>query len=265
MFTRCLQIVFWFLFMMVFLSGCGSSSKYMRSEPSTHFPTKQTMKLPDDIKEYLNLHCTKSEEIKYEDSDSSNSECMYISVDASAATGASLDNQKVVKIVNYLTSVSDLNCSTFLHRAFANKAGMDYTKNLLQDLATGVSAGLVTVSAPASAALDGVNLIVGKSIDNFNTTFYFDKTFQAMEAAIESERAQKRAYIFARKSDTTYTFVEALADIRAYDDACSIKKGLSHLINIAENNKQQVDTKKAKVEMSTDKLQAYKDNFLNLR
>jgi hypothetical protein len=90
--------------------------------------------------------------------------------------------------LSYLLNVSDQNCSTFLNRAFANKASFDTGKSVFQDVVTGATAAIANASPHTSAGLGLTNLVLGKSVDNVNATFYFDKTFQAMAAAIDVER-----------------------------------------------------------------------------
>jgi hypothetical protein len=109
--------------------------------------------------------------------------------------------------------------------------------------------------------LDGVNLVIGKSVESFNATYYFDKTFQAMEAAIVAERAQRRALILAKQEGENYSLPEAIGDVRGYDDACSIKAGLSHLLSVAEGNKNQKEEGKETVEASANKRQTYLQIF----
>jgi hypothetical protein len=151
------------------------------------------------------------------------------------------------KAIAYLLGVSDSNCSNFLDRAFANKAGLDISKSLASDMATGVSA-LTAFNTPAiSAGLGLTNLVVGKTVDNVNATFYFDKTFQAFEAAVITERTRIKSDIINRQasrpvsstdgSAVQYGLFEAMTDIRTYDDACSMRVGLSKLVETASAQK----------------------------
>lgn len=244
-------------------SGCADTAKYLKSEPSTHFPTKKVLELPDSIKQYVQLHCIHAADIRYEDTDSTNSQCLYISADASLLGSATLDKSKRDQVIRTLVSISDMNCSTFRHRAFANRAAFDSGKKIFQDVSTAISAGTASATPALSATLDITNLVVGKGVDTFNSTYYFDKTFQAMEAAIESERAQRHAYLVARQADANYLIGDALGDIRAYDDACSIKAGLARLIGVAEKGKEESEKRKLEVQTASDgaKLNTYKTQF----
>lgn len=259
---------------LLLVSGCGSTAKYLESEPSMHFPTRTVLALPANIQPYLVLHCIKAADIKYEDEattdkattdkPTTNSRCLYISADASRLGSATVDSDTRDQIIRTLLNISDLNCQTFRQRAFANRAGFDYGKKFFQDVSTAVSAGTATVSAPFSAALDVTNLVVGKGVDTFNATYYFDKTFQAMEDAIRAERAQQRALITARQEDKkNYLIGDALADISAYDDACSIKSGLARLSAVAQKGLKDSETFKLQVESAStgNKVQTYIDTF----
>lgn len=244
------------------LTGCGGTEQYLRSEPATHFATATSLTLSDDVGKYLQLHCIKASKIKYSDKNGKSSECLYVSADASAFPAATLEPTVRNKIVHTLLAVSDMNCSTFLHRAFANREGMDYSKTLLQDFATAVSAGTAAVSAPLSAGLSGANLVVGKSVDTLTATYYMQQTFQAMETAIDGARKDTRALIAAHEAqdEETYSPAEALADIRRYDDDCSIKGGLAKLALAAQaSQKSSVATQAAVATADTPsaKLQAY--------
>jgi hypothetical protein len=257
------------LFLLV--AACAGTEEYLRSTPATHFPTGQSLTLDTNLSEIMTLHCLKTSKIKYEDTSgpgSKEEECLYIS--ASITKFAAADSSARIRnhAIDTLLSVSDINCSTFLNRAFANRAGLDYTKTLLQDLATAGSAGVATVSAPLSAGLSGTNLLVGKSVDTFTATYYVQQTFQAMETAIDASRQTVRAQILSHEavpvpssapdsvasapeasgphasapdasapSPQTYSFADALAEIREYDDACSIKGGLAKLNTAATNSK----------------------------
>jgi hypothetical protein len=211
------------------------------------------------IKDFLKVHCLQTSSIKYTDSGPTGAECLYISADVSALAGAKLTSDQRLSVVDALLSISDINCSTFLHRAFANRAGLDYTKTLLQDLTTAASAGTAFVSAPVSAGLSGTNLILGKGIDTLNATYYQQQTFQAMESAIDSSRQMVLATINTHENakkegttDSSFTTAQALADIRDYDDACSFKNGLAKLNEIATNAKNSAGAVKNQVQAEPD-------------
>ncbi len=201
-------------------------------------------------------------------------ECLYVSADAANLTGTLKEEKLNVVVrdrtITFLTTLSDMNCSNFLQRAFANKAGLDYSKSFISDMATGVSAGTAHANPAVSAALSVSNLVVGKGVDTFNATYYYDKTFQAMESAILAERLRIRTYIIAKQAKSVdvkvpvqYDIMQALGDIRAYDDACSIKAGLGQLVALADNKKKEDAAVKIKVELSNSPAETAKTLLVN--
>lgn len=247
---------------LIIISGCADTAKFLRSQPSSHFPTNSFATMPNEHGELLKIHCTHAEDVKHVETDASSQQCLYISADISKSVFVSSDIGTTRDITKALISISDLNCSTFLHRAFANRAGLDAGKKFFQDVSTALSAGTASVSAPLSAALDVTNLVVGKGVDTFNTTYYLDKTFQAMEASILAERARHRAYLDAKLAESNYSIRDAISDVRAYDDACSFKAGLYRLVNTAEKEKTNSEKSKLTVEAaSSNKMTTFNNEF----
>jgi len=239
------------------LSGCGSTATYLAPQQTVYYKDKDqgVITLTDtDLKDLFELKCMKNMPqgpFTYGDSKES-SQCLYIAVDAAKATSSSTTTRTVRdKAIAYLLNVSETNCTNFLDRAFANKAGMDVTKGLAADVATGI--GTVTAfNTPAvTAALGITNLVVGKTADNVSSTFYFNQTFQAFEAAVITERVRLKSEIINKQAQrpvvstetaVQYTLFDAMADIRQYDAACSMRVGLAKLIETqAEKKKLQVD------------------------
>jgi hypothetical protein len=244
------------------LEGCANTAEYLRSQPVTHFPANTTIAVPEELKNLLVLHCMKDQTTAYVENGTQTTECLYVSADASKITSTlKLQDETTVrdKAITFLTSLSDMNCSNFLHRAFANRAGLDFTKSFIADLSTGASAGTAFTNPAISAALSISNLVVGKGVDSFNATYYFDKTFQALESAIIAERLRIKTYILAKQAQTNanaqkgvvkYEIVQALSDVRQYDDACSIKAGLAQLVQLADAKKNDDQKTKIQVELS---------------
>lgn len=247
------------------LTSCANTAEYMRSQPVTHFPATSTLAVPDELKSLITLHCMKGQDVEYQENGANGKECLYVSADASNITSTIKQTDSAVvrdKAITFLTSLSDMNCSNFLHRAFANKAGLDFSKSFISDLATGVSAGTAHANPAISAALSVSNLIVGKGVESFNATYYYDKTFQALEAAVAAERLRIKTYMTAKQAQANtkdslvkYEIVQALSDIRAYDDACSIKAGLAQLVQLADSKKKEDEKNKVAVELSDNPVQ----------
>jgi hypothetical protein len=232
----------------------------LRSYPVTHFPAQTTIAVPEELVGLVTLHCMRDQDTEYKDNGTKTKECVYLSADASNITSTirAKDSSLVRdKAITFLMSVSDMNCSNFLHRAFANKSGLDLTKTFISDLSTGVSAGTAFANPAVSAALSISNLVVGRGVESFNATYYYDKTFNAMESAIAAERLRIKTYVLAKQSQAnakpaavSYELVQALSDIRQYDDACSIKAGLSQLVQLADARKASDEEAKIRVELA---------------
>lgn len=234
----------------VFLSGCGSSATYLSSQQSVYYKDAESIALPDtDLQKLFDLKCMKTmpQGPLTFGSAKEAPQCLYIAVDASKAMQSGAADRSVRdKAIAYLFNVSETNCTNFLDRAFANRSGIDVTKNLTQDITTGVGA-MTAFSTPAlTAALGLTNLVVGKSADNVNSTFYFNQTFQAFEAAVTTERARIKSEIISKQANrppvstatvVQYTLFDAMADIRSYDAACSMRVGLAKLIETQDEKK----------------------------
>jgi hypothetical protein len=160
--------------------------------------------------------------------------CTYISADMQdllAIPASFVQAPDRNQIVDMLLNVSDHNCSNFLVRAFAKKTNLDSRRNTLKDIGVGIATVIASPAPAVSAGIGLTNLVTGSAVDNYNASFYLEKTFQVMESAIGKERATVRARIVAnsKKSPADYGLYAALNDIRSYDDACSIERGLSVL------------------------------------
>lgn len=241
----------------VLLSGCGSTATYLAPQQTVYYKDKDqgVITLTDtDLNSLFDVKCMKNMPqgpLTYGDSKEV-SQCLYIAVDATKATSNTATTRPVRdKAIAYLLNVSESNCTNFLDRAFANKAGMDVTKGLVEDVATGIGTVTAFNTPTVTAALGITNLVVGKTVDNVSSTFYFNQTFQAFEAAVITERARIKSEIISKQAkrppvstDTAvqYTLFDALADIRQYDAACSMRVGLAKLIDTqGEKKRLQVD------------------------
>lgn len=234
----------------IFLAGCGSTATYLAPQQSVYYKAEESITLSDsDLQKLFDLKCMKimpQGPVSFGSAKEA-PQCLYIAVDAAKATQSDTTDRKVRdKAIAYLLNVSETNCSNFLDRAFANRSELDMAKNLGQDIATGVGT-LTAFNTPAvTAALGLTNLVVGKSTDNINSTYYLNQTFQAFEAAVATERARIKSEILAKQAnrppvstDTAvqYTLFDALADIRNYDAACSMRVGLAKLIETQDEKK----------------------------
>jgi hypothetical protein len=258
------------------VSGCAAgTSAYLGSEPALHFPVKTTIALPDNIKNFIKVHCLETAAVKYEDlapGATENGKCLYTSADVSAVGAATVTVEVRNEIIGALVTISDTNCRQFLNRAFAQRSTGDFTKTFLQDIATALSAVTAHGSPALASTLSGTNLIVGKGYEAFDATFYVNKTFDAMETSIRAERTKRYAKLIANQDEgiAKYSLSQALNEVGEYDDACSIKTGLASLAAAADTSNKASEKGKLTVEntpkpvagVGTTKLQVFQQQFV---
>jgi hypothetical protein len=167
-------------------------------------------------------------------------QCLYLAIDWQDVLRQPIRNDlERNRIVDLLMNISDSNCTTFMSRVFANKAGLDATRNTGKDIATALAAGTATVASGFSSGIGLFNLVGGTAIDNLNAVLFSEKTFQVISSAIKTERlTTRRSLMEGRSRDLArYSYLEALGDVQAYDQACSLQRGLERLAELA-NEKQ---------------------------
>ncbi|MED5597191.1 hypothetical protein [Janthinobacterium sp. P210006] len=246
------------------LTGCASADVYLRPE-RTVFAQKKNVQTALSLVENENFDVwcldssgdrakPQSTERFQRDSDL---QCLYRSVDKDTLlpyfklTSTTIDGGNAALAykrdvyIAYLMSVADQNCSNFLGRAFANKTSVDSLRGTLNDVLTGSTAAIATSAPPTAAALALTNLVTNKSIDNFNQSFYFEKTFSAMRSAIISLRSELRIQIQSNMSKNyrAYSISDAMSDMTRYDEGCSIMAGVNKLQQLAD------DSTKTRVEL----------------
>lgn len=241
---------YFLMFLCIYLSGCSHLDRYMRTENSFFVkPTKTSDQVILQIEDEKDVHLLCLDHTgKPINGNKTDGGCLYFSADMveiakffKIPSSESSDTDKIFSknrnnYMSFLMSISDQNCETFLNRTFANKSTVDTTKNSFQDILTGASAGSALAAPSVAAGFSLTNLVVGKSIDNINSTFFFEKTFQAIGSAINFERATIKEHIVnsEKLSYQEYTIYDSLSDIRKYDSACSIRIGVSKLQTLAE-------------------------------
>lgn len=245
-----LRVIFFVVTATVFLSGCANVDRYLRPEGSFYIPQPSAidgLKL-DVAGTSVRVSCLDKDgsAVTKDGLDKNNIQCLYYAADATDVLSAfkisaSQNYATLTETRNYFTSfllnLSDQNCETFLNRAFANKSSVDTTKNTFQDILTGASAATANATPHTAAGLSLSNLVLGKTVENINATFFFEKTFQAIGSAIYLERSDIKEQITKKSNQTyqKYTIFDALADIRRYESACSIRIGVSRLQSLAED------------------------------
>jgi hypothetical protein len=255
------------ILLVITLSGCASTAEHLRSQPVAHLPPSASIPVPADLQPYVELSCTRAQDTDFAKDGKATAECLYASVDASKLAASVPPGNPGVrdKALNFLIGISDMNCSNFLHRAFANKAGLDFTKSFMGDLATAVSAGTAHANPTISAAVGVGNLVIGKGVESFNATYYYEKTFQALKSVIMANRLGIKRQIIAKQAAAVnaaavpYDLTQAISDIREYDDACSIMNGLDELVQVAGTKKSDEEAAKKTVEISADPVKTQRD------
>jgi hypothetical protein len=253
----------------ILLSGCASSEKHLRSQPASFISDFSPTQGP--LKGLVTLEClevrTHAKPQRNKRIGEPEPECLYLTADITKLVDRLPGDDSAPKIAEgfnnkqfrdsllfLLLGISDYNCSNFLNRAYAVRSTLDASGKLTGDLASAISAGTVTVAPGVSAGLDAISLLATKSSQDFSTVFYFDKTFQALEAAVQAQRIKRKTQIIANKGRPDYSLMDAISDARFYDDACSIKMGLQELQNIAEDEKKTSEDVNLKVQkVSEDK------------
>lgn len=252
----------------VALSGCANVAEKLRSQPVAHYPVGDTSGYVGDIgkaEAKIRFFCMEASGDSDGAKDAKGQAAQSCSYASAAYTDIvnfrSKDPVEVDRALDSLVSMSDLNCSNYMHRVFSNRALTDFSGTLSEDLLTSAATATAHIEPTAAAALGVANLVVGKSMDAFHSTYFLDKTFQALEAAINGERQRILATIIAKRAKAkatpaafAYGPVEALSDLRAYDDACSFKAGLNVLVSLAEKEKEARSLEVARLEIAPDTL-----------
>jgi hypothetical protein len=167
------------------LGACASAQSALRSQPSTHFAVED-FNPGGDLKNLVVVRCAKISDAKYEASTAKSApktSCRYVSADVTrlAGLGTKNDSPLPAAVLDLLLWISDYNCSNFLSRAYGVRSTFDLARKFIGDLASAASAGAASAAPGVSAGLDVVNLVVGKANSNFDSQFYANATFDAME------------------------------------------------------------------------------------
>lgn len=222
------------------VSGCVNTAQSLRSRPVSYVEAKGEPVAPGAVARLIKLRCVKEESASYAHGGTDFRECLYVTADANALwmgeTTTKLSEEGKLA-VDYLLSLSEMNCSNFMHRAFAIRSSADFTSSLLRDLTAGGSAAAAHSQPALSAGLSFANLFVGSSVKSFSANYYFDKTFDALKSTIDADRLRMKREIMqklhAQDPTPPYSMASALSDVRAYDDSCSFMSGLTSLTQLA--------------------------------
>ncbi len=235
--------------------GCASTSVYLGADPGVHVSPHATGgEMPIDA-ELAGLLCVETIDMHGRVRDASfhgepSGRALYLSVDVSgliaqphlgvpaepAATFDARLAERRNKIIDVLLIVSDHNAETYLSRAFANRAALTTSRNVLRDLSLGATSGLAGAGSPLSSVIGLGGLALGSAVDEMNDSLYMGETFHAMEVLIRGARADLRRRIRERSRlpYAEYDIADVLADMRRYSEMCSVRFGLAKLREAAQ-------------------------------
>lgn len=150
--------------------------------------------------------------------------CSHVSVRLDAVLAASTPApSERNRIVALLLGVSDYNCSAFTTQAFGRKAQLQSATTILNSVSSAIAAkseknaSLVHMLKLASQTTDGV----------LGQPSRFGSAETAVEMAIHDARRTQREHIAKRIAEPvdTYSLLDALGDLTAYDEICSLQRG----------------------------------------
>lgn len=139
------------------------------------------------------------------------------------------------KIVSLLLLLSDINADAYFSLVFGIDAVAEGGRNVLGNLLGGGGAATIPFSAPVALGLSVGGLFVSNTVEQAQSQLFQQKTFEALDAVIRTERARVRRAInakFAIKYQD-YNIYSALADVQYYHDIASLRKGASLLSEAA--------------------------------
>jgi hypothetical protein len=165
-------------------------------------------------------------------------QCIYMSADMQKVFEQPIRNkQERNRVVFLLMNISDANCTTYLHRFYATRAGWDAAHGTGKDVATAIASGTAKVAGGLSSVVGLVNLAGGTAIDNIDKSYYSEKTIQAITAAIKSLRASSKKLLLdsSGKELSEYSYFQAINDLEDFDHSCSLQRGIEQIAELANN------------------------------
>jgi hypothetical protein len=150
--------------------------------------------------------------------------CSHVSVRLDTvltASTATLSERN--RIIALLLGVSDYNCSAFTAQAFGRKAQLQSANTILN----GVSNALAAKSE-RNSSLANLLTLAGKTTDGvLGHPSQLGSAETTVEIAISDARREMRERIAKRTrgQEDSYPLLDALADLTAYDETCSLQRG----------------------------------------
>ncbi len=183
--------------------------------------------LPDDV-----FHQTSTPQYKYvTDSSTIDVSLLGDMKDYEGSENKSKRNEVISKAI----SLSDQKCT--LHKAgiLSNANTWNVGASSLSILLSGAAAVLnhaqtASELAASAAATTGIQATVNKEI-------YADALATTILRAIDSIRTQKKAVLETGMGENHYTLSQAIIDIQAYHDSCSMMAGLVEVTRAIDNRK----------------------------
>lgn len=138
-----------------------------------------------------------------------------------AASTATADERN--RLIGLLLGVSDYNCSSFIARAFGRSAQLQTANSILANITHAIDER----SKKDSSVVNIINTLGRATNDVYGQPSQLGSVEMVVELAINDARKTLRSEIAKRaKEDVlTYSLLEALGDLAAYDEICSLQRG----------------------------------------
>lgn len=201
--------------------GCAGARDVSRVEPLLFLPHQREIALPTRSSEqpaaaFITATCDRGTR--------GAGRCSHVSVrlDTVLAVSTSTPHERN-RIIALLLGVSDYNCSAFTAQAFGRKAQLQTANTVLNS----VSNALAARSEKKSSLVDMLHL-AGKTADGvLGHPSQVGSAETVVEIAISDTRRKLREQIAKRAVEQveTYALLDALGDLTAYDETCSLQRG----------------------------------------
>lgn len=220
------------------LMSCASNASHMRAQPAFQASELTDSGLPAPLQGRVKMKCMFEQD----------GNCVYTGIFYDhAATFATIDApQRNAFGYVLLTTASD-NCSWWLSRVFANRAGISSIRDTIKNLMTGAAALTAKPSPVVSAGLGFANLFADSSVKSVDTNEFASKTFDSIESAIKAKRNRTETEILRRLATATieqYPIGALLLDVTRLKDECTLTSGIKGLQATASAEEQKSETER---------------------
>jgi hypothetical protein len=201
--------------------GCAGARDVSRVEPLLFLPHQREIALPIRSNEqpaaaFLTATCNRGTR--------GAGRCSHVSVrlDTVLAGSTSTPDERN-RIIALLLGVSDYNCSAFTAQAFGRKAQLQSANTILNSVGNALAAR----SEKKSSLADMLHLAGKTANDVVGHPSQAGSAETAVEIAIGDTRRKLRERIAKRAVEPveTYALLDALGDLTAYDETCSLQRG----------------------------------------